>query len=92
MYKYNFQTKEVTHIFDNLKYVVNNSQLQITVSKEEAVVVELFNQLFVGIPIELLGNLTIGGWNSESTGYFLIGYEKIYFSIHGEILYLRKRS
>jgi hypothetical protein len=92
MYKYDFQTKEITHVFDNLKYVVNNSQLQIKVSKKEAVVVELFNQLFVGIPIELLGNLTIGGWNSESTGYFLIGYEKIYFSIHGEILYLRKRS
>lgn len=92
MYKYDFKTKSITHVFDKLKYVVNNSQLQITVSKEEAVVVELFNQLFVGIPIELLGSLTIGGWNSENTGYFFIGYEKIYFSIHDEILYLRKRS
>lgn len=92
MYKYNFQTKNVTHVFDKLKYVVNNSSLQITVSKKEAVVVELFNQLFVGIPIELLGNLTIGGWTSENTGYFLIGCEKIYFAVHDEILYLRKRS
>lgn len=92
MYKYNFKTKEVTHVFDKLKYVVNNSQLQIIVSKEDAVVVELFNKLFVGIPVELLGNLTIGGWNSESTGYFFIEHEKVYFSIHDEILYLRKRS
>lgn len=93
MYNYNFNTKVVKHVFDDIKYVVSAcDNLQMPCKKEDAVVVELFNTLFVGITVENLGNLTIGGFNSETTGFFLVGYIKIYFSIHGEILYIRKRS
>jgi hypothetical protein len=48
--------------------------------------------LFVAMPIEKLGNVTIGGFQSESTGFFVIKGYKIYFSIHEDVLYLRKSS
>lgn len=92
MYSYNFFTKEIKHTFDNIKYVVNNSSLPLSCDPDEATVVKLFENLHVAVPVQKLGKLTIGGWNSETTGYFVIGYNKIFFSIHNDILYLRKRS
>lgn len=92
MHYYNFKTKEINHAFDTLTHVVNNSFLHIPCTKEEASIVELFDSLHIGIPIEKLSVGAIGGFNSETTGFFQKGYEKIYFSIHGNILYLRKRG
>lgn len=91
MEKYNFQTKESAHIFDNINYVVDsNNELQCPA--DEAKVVKLFDKLFVGIPAKYMGDVLIGGLNSDTTGYFLKGYNKVYFSIHEDILYLRKRN
>jgi len=93
MIQYNFKTKEIANIFDSIKYVVNNScELTIECNEKDAKVVSLFNQLFVGIPVEKLGKLTIGAFNSETTGYFISGYQRIYFSLHNDIMYIRKGS
>ena len=90
MNTYNFNTKETGNILDNIKYVVDNHDI-LTCPTEEACVVNLFDRMFVGIPVEYLGTVVIGAFYSENTGYFLKGSDKIYFSIHDEILYLRKR-
>jgi len=91
VYQFNFKTRKLSNIFNNVKYVVNNSSLEIECEKDEAVVVELFDRLFVGIPVYKLGTLTIGNFNSETTGFFYVGHNKLYFSIHDDVLYLRKR-
>jgi len=94
MYSYNFETKQLKHIFDNLRYVVNNSSLTIQCEPQECSVIAMFpnKALFVAMPIEKLGNVTIGGFQSESTGFLIIQGYKIYFSIHEDVLYLRKSS
>jgi hypothetical protein len=90
MNTYNFKTNKAGHIFDNIKYVVDSHNV-LTCPVEEASVVNLFDRMFVAIPVKYLDNVVIGGLLSETTGYFLKGYDKMYFSIHEEILYLRKR-
>lgn len=94
MYNYDFKTKTLKHIFDNLRYVVNNSSLQIDCEPQECSVIAMFpnKALFVAMPIEKLGSVTIGGFNNDSTGFFVIKGYKIYFSIHEDVLYLRKSS
>ena len=91
MNTYNFNTKQAGHVFDNIKYVVDSHNV-LTCPVEEATVVSLFDSLFVGIPVKYLDTIVIGGLISETTGYFLKGYNKIYFSIHNDVLYIRKRS
>jgi len=89
MNTYNFNSKEAGHIFDNIKHVVDTKN-RIVCPVEEATVVNIFDNLFVAIPVKYLGTIVIGGLNSETTGWFLKGYDKVYFSIHEDILYLRK--
>lgn len=93
MHTYNFETKELSHIFNSIEYVVDGRNI-LDCPTDEAKVVRMFenNRLFVAIPIKYLGRVTIGGFNSESTGYFHVGHDKVYFSIHGNILYIRCRS
>lgn len=92
MTKYNFVSKESSNVLDNIEFVVNNcNDIQLKCRPSEATVVSLFETLFVGYPIAILGEMSIGGFSSETTGWFLIGYKKIYFSIHNNILYLRAR-
>lgn len=93
MYSYNFLTKELSTIFDNISTIVNNCQyLELKCSAEQAVVVEIFGRLMVGLPVEVLGTISGITMNSETTGYFLKGYTKVWFSIHEHILYLRCRN
>jgi hypothetical protein len=92
MYKYNFKTKEVKHIFDDIKYIVNNSNIELNCSPKEAVVIELFNKLFVGIPANMLEEVFIEKVNTETTGYLRIEKRIVGYSIHNSILYLRKND
>lgn len=94
MYNYDFKTKQIKHIFDSIRYVVNNSSLQIDCEPQECSVIAMFSNkaLFVAMPIEKLGNVTIQGFNSDSTGLLSIKGYKIFFSIHEDVLYLRKSS
>lgn len=90
MIKYNFLTKEYSHVFDEVKYLVNNCALvDIKATKEEAVIVELFDKLFIAAPIEAIGEIVVGGWNTETTGFMFRKGIRVYFSIHGEVMYLR---
>lgn len=96
MHTYDFQTKVCAHVFDNIKWVVNNNcYVKFTCPKEECTIIEMdFEEktLMVGYPIERLGKVTIGGWISHdpTTGWFFTKIGKVYFTIYGEILYLRR--
>lgn len=92
MNNYDFKTKQITNVLDSIQYVVNNcDEINIPMTKEDAVIVELFDKLFIAAPIERLGTIHLISWTSVYTGTFMRGYKKIYFSIHEGILYLRKR-
>lgn len=92
MYKYSFKTKEVSHIFEGVTRVVNNSSVKIPCNKDKATVVELFDPpaLFVGIPVEEMPDVVIMRINSDTTGVISISDKKVAYSIHENILYLRK--
>lgn len=92
MNNYDFKTKQMTNLLDSIEYVVNNcDDICIPMTKQDAVIVELFDKLFIGVPVERLGTINLISWTSEYTGTFMRGYRKISFSIHNNILYLRKR-
>lgn len=92
MLTFNFVTKQVGSIFDEITHVVNNSSfLKLNCEAEEAKVVKMFDgNLMVALPVEKLGKVVILCLKSDTTGILQIGYQKVYFSIHGNILYLRR--
>lgn len=92
MYKYSFQTKEMSHIFDNVKQVVNNSSFKIECPINKAKVVKMFDNetLFIAMDISVMPDVMIVGLNSDTTGNLMIDGYTIGFSVHDDILYLRK--
>lgn len=97
MYKYNFETREMLDIFKDVDIVVSNlgTLTKLLISKcpiEETTVVPLFDDFFVGYPAKYMPELAIGAHDHYSGGYFIMNSHKIYFSIHGRVLYIRKTT
>lgn len=96
MIQYNFKTKKVSNILDDVKYIVNNHcSLEIPCERKNAEVIEIFDKLMVGIPADELGVISCVTFTSNDVGWFMKNHQKVYFTIHtthqGVIMYLRKR-
>lgn len=95
MFTYNFETKEVKNVLDNVELIVNNSSIALKCSAKEATIVEMFDDvLMIAMPISLLKEVIICELtiNSEGRplGVMCINNKKVNFSIYQNILYLRK--
>lgn len=100
MYNYNFKTKTMSHIFDNLKYVVLGTTVNFELMNcpiEECQVMDIkFSTNTVrkvAYPIAYLGECHIKNlYDSCDAGKLIIdsiyGKRNVSFSIHGDVLYL----
>lgn len=93
MYKYSFVKKESKHLFDDIKWVVNNSSHTIKCEPEKAKVVSIpdIKDLQVAMPIEVMPDVTVILLKTETCGNLRLNDLVTGFAIWDDVLYLRQR-